>query len=162
MISLIACVGKNLEIGKAGQLAFTGRGELGYFKSVTMNHKVLMGFKTYQSLPGPLPGRQCYLVTHHPNQTLPSWVHPISDLKSFLENYQKSAEELFVIGGATIYAATLDYADRLYLTEVDATCPQADTFFPNFDPAKFKRRLVAKGAFSDGITFSRYIYSRKP
>ena len=161
MISIIACVGQNLELGKGGDLAFTGRGELGYFKTTTMGHKVIMGYNTFVSLPGPLPGRECYVASHDPKVKLPQWATAVTDLIGFLEKYQKTPEEIFVIGGGSVYALSLPYAQKLYLTEVDATCPDADTFFPKFDLTNFNRQFIKKGAFDDGLTFSRYVYTRK-
>jgi dihydrofolate reductase len=159
MISLIASVGRNLEIGKAGGLAFTGRGELNYFRTTTMNHKILMGHNTYHSLPRRLEGREYYVVTSETN--LPKWVNTVSDLPAFLEHWQNQPEELFVIGGGAIYAASLPYAKSLYLTEINGECPDADVFFPTFDKSQFTKKQVGKGEFDDDITFVRFIYERK-
>ena len=161
MISMIACIGKKLEIGKSGGLAFSGRGELGYFKSVTMHHKVVMGYNTFRSLPSSLPGRECYLIASGDNLKLPNWIHLISDPISFLENCQNSKEEIFIIGGGSIYALALPYATNLYITEVDATCPNADTFFPKFNPQDYTKKFIESGAFDNGLIFSRYIYTKK-
>ena len=113
MISIIACVGQNLELGKGGDLAFTGRGELGYFKTTTMGHKVIMGYNTFVSLPGPLPGRECYVASHDPKVKLPQWATVVTDLTGFLEKYQKTPEEIFVIGGGSAYISTKESSSAL-------------------------------------------------
>ena len=159
MISLIASVGRNLEIGKNGGLAFTGRGELGYFKQTTMGHAVLMGSRTYDSLPRRLEGRE-YNVAAFDGE-FPDWVNVVRDLEQFLKAQQATSEEIFVIGGGSIYTAALPYAQKLYLTEIGGECEGADTFFPRFSPEEYERELVGSGAFDDGMTFKRYVYTRK-
>lgn len=160
MISLIASVGRNLEIGKKGDLAFSGKGELGYFRDTTMGHKILMGSKTYDSLPRRLGGREYYVATFD-GAGLPEWVNVVGDLHGFLKEWQSKDEELFVIGGGSIYAAALSYADKLYLTKIDGECVGADVFFPDFELNDFTKEKVGEGEFDDGLTFARFVYIRK-
>lgn len=159
MISLIASVGKNREIGKAGGLAFAGKGELGYFRDTTMGHKILMGRKTYESLPRRLAGRE-YFVVSEPGD-FPELVNVVDAPEEFLARWRDSDEELFVIGGGMMYRTALPYAERLYLTEIEGSCAGADVFFPEFDSGEFDREFVGEGAFDDGLRFERYIYSRR-
>ena len=159
MISLIASVGRNFEIGKAGGLAFESRGELGYFKTTTMGHKILMGRNTFDSLPRRLDGREYYVVSHQRN--FPDWVNIVEDVDKFLEDWKNKPEELFVIGGGSIYKTALPYARRLYLTGIAAKCPGADVFFPSFDEEQFTKKQVGEGEFEDGVTFARFVYERK-
>ncbi len=160
MISLIASVGRNLEIGRGGDLAFCGKGELGYFRETTMGRKILMGSRTFASLPRRLEGRT-YYVASYGGGDFPEWVHVVEDLDSFLSEWRESTEEVFVIGGGSIYAAALPFADRLYLTEIDRECADADVFFPKFDAGLFDKEKVGEGEFDDGLTFARYVYTRK-
>ena len=159
MISLIAVVGRKREIGRDGGLAFAGRGELPYFKEVTMGHKILRGSKTYESLPRRLDGREYYVASREDFET-PEWVNKVRKLINFLEEIQESEEEIMVIGGGQIYAAALPYADKLYLTEVAGECPGADVFFPEFDKKKWRRELVGEGSYDDGKKYKRYVYNR--
>jgi len=159
VISLIASVGRNLEIGKGPELAFPGKGELGYFKKTTMGHKVLMGSKTYYSLPCRLEGREYYVAAYEGE--FPDWVNVVNDLTGFLEKWQNESEELFVIGGGSIYAAALPYANKLYLTEIDGERKDADVFFPKFDTGDFIKQKVGEGEFDDGLVFARFVYTKK-
>jgi len=160
MISLIASVGRNLEIGKGAELAFPGKGELGYFRETTMGHKVLMGSKTYHSLPGRLSGREYYVATYG-DEEFPEWVNVVTDLDGFLNDWQKKDEQLFVIGGGSIYAAALPYAKKLYLTEIDGERKDADVFFPKFEVADFTKQKVGEGEFEDGLKFARFVYTKE-
>ena len=101
MISIIACVGKNLELGKDGGLCFRIPEDMRYFKEVTMGHKVVMGRKTWESLPGKLPGRENIVVSH--GEVIGA-DEVVNDFLEFLEENAGSAEEIFVIGGGLIYA----------------------------------------------------------
>ena len=156
MISLIASVGRNLELGKNGGLAFTGRGELGYFRDTTMNHKIFMGHNTFISLPKRLKNREYYVASNA--KDLPDWVNIVEDVDAFLKDWQKKPEELFVIGGGMMYKTALPYAQKLYLTEINGKCPEADVFFPTFDKTKYTKTRVGEGEFDDGLTFVRFIY----
>ncbi|MBR3055770.1 dihydrofolate reductase [Candidatus Saccharibacteria bacterium] len=148
MISLIAAIGKNNELGKDNQLVFHIKEDMRFFRETTTGHPILMGRKTFESIGRPLPNRTNYVITRHP-EDLPDGVEPVGDLRQFLESWQDSKEELFVIGGATIYEAALPYATTLYLTEVNATVSDADTFFPNFDKSLYTKTLIKKGSEND-------------
>lgn len=159
MIALIAAIGKNRELGKKGGLVWHLPGDLRFFKETTMGHPILMGARTFESLPGLLPGREHFVVTRHPEK-LPDTVRAVTDLPAFMEEWQARPEKLFVIGGGMVYWETLKYADEIYLTEVDATDTAVDTFFPEFDLANWQRRVLKKGE-DDGITYSHVVYSKK-
>ncbi|MBQ6375969.1 dihydrofolate reductase [Candidatus Saccharibacteria bacterium] len=169
MISIIAAIGKNRELGKDNQLIFHIKEDMRFFKDTTMGHPVLMGRKTFASIGRPLPGRTNYVVTSHP-ELLPSGVRPVTDLADFLASHADSGadedsatpvnhDEVFVIGGGTIYEAALPYATHLYLTEVDASAG-ADTFFPEFDKSKYSNKLIKKGKEND-LTYQFVKYIKK-
>ena len=93
MISLIAAIGKNRELGKNGDLVFHIKEDMKYFKEMTMGHKVLMGRKTWESLPGKLPGRENIVVSRH---EVPGADMVIHDLGEFLRENAESEEEVFL------------------------------------------------------------------
>lgn len=158
MFSIIAAIGKNRELGKDNRLVFNIKEDMQFFKETTMGHPVIMGQATYESIGRPLPGRKNYVASLDP-RNLPDSVEVIPDLIAFLEKHQNDSEELFVIGGATIYRLALPYAKNLYLTEIDATA-EADAFFPEFDKSKYSRKLIKKGSEND-LTFSFIKYQLK-
>lgn len=147
MISLIAAIGKNNELGQDGKLIFQIKEDMQFFRETTTSHPVLMGRKTYESIGRPLPNRTNFVITRHP-ELLPKGVTGVNDLRKFLEEYKDSEEELFVIGGAMVYYEALPYAKCLYLTEIDASSP-ADTFFPTYDKSKYTKTTIKKGRADD-------------
>ena len=155
--SIIAVVGKNRELGRDGKLIWHLPEDLAFFKKTTMGHPVLMGRKTFDSLPSMLPGRKHYVVTRS-RDFVRDGVEVVDDLEQFAESTHN--DEIFVIGGGQIYNAMLPYADTLYLTEVDADDEQADTFFPKFDKAKYNREILGKGD-KDGISYTFAKYTKK-
>ena len=156
MISMIAAIGKNYELGKNNNLIWHFKEDMKFFKDTTMNHKVVMGRKTYESLPGTLSGREMIVVS---TRTVDG-VKCYSDINKIVDKYKNSNEEIFICGGASIYREFLPYADRLYLTEIDSSDKDADTFFPKFNKNEWKRKLLAKHEQND-ITFKMYLYERK-
>ena len=154
--SIIAAVGKNRELGKDGKLVFRLPSDLAFFKETTLGHPVLMGLNTFKSLPKVLPGRKNYVLTRSTDFEAPEGVEIVRDLDKFVADFQNSPEEVFVIGGGMVYAQMLEYADKLYLTEVDAEA-EADTFFPEFDKTKYNRVELGAGE-ENGLkfTFTRY------
>lgn len=83
----------------------------------------------------------------------------VSNLDSFIKTNQDSEEEIFIIGGGAIYSAFLPYAKHLYLTEIDASAEDADTFFPQFDKSKYRRTIIKKGS-DHGINYSIVKYTK--
>ncbi len=158
MISLIAAIGQKNELGLRGKLVFHIKEDMEFFRNTTLGHPVLMGRRTFESIGKPLKGRTNFVVSSDPD-SLPDSVEPVRHLKQFLENWQDSEEELFVIGGAMVYFESLKYARHLYLTEVDATV-DADTFFPIFDKSNYTSDLIKKGK-EDDLAFTISKYTRK-
>ena len=158
MISLIAAIGKNNELGRNGELLFHIKEDMQFFRATTMNHPILMGRKTFDSIGRPLPKRTNFVITRHP-ELLPDGVEPVKDLRQFLESYTDTEEELFVIGGGTIYSEALKYAKNLYLTEIDASVEDADTFFPTFDKSNYSCKIIKKGKDHD-LTYSIMKYTK--
>lgn len=157
MISLIAAIGKNRELGKDGELIFRLPEDMKYFKKTTMGHPVLMGRKTWESLPRKLPGRKNIVVSRHEVEGADEVIHNLGD---YLKDVADSDEEIFVIGGGMVYFEALPYASKLYLTEVEAEEPEADAFFPEFDRDRFICEIVGKGE-EENVKYSFKVYRRK-
>ena len=157
MLSLIAVVGKNRELGQEGRLIFDLPEDMRYFKENTLRHKVLMGRKTWESLPGKLRGRENIVASRH---EVVGADRVVGDLVGFLEANKDTEEEVFVIGGGEIYQVALPYAKQLYLTEVDAEVSEADTWFPKFDREEFVREVVSEGQKGD-LDYQFVKYKRK-
>ena len=118
-----------------------------------------MGRKTWESLPGKLPKRENIVISRH---TVPRADVTITALPSFIATHKDSPEEIFVIGGGSIYEAFLPYATMLYLTEIDAPATNADVFFPDFDKTKYTKTIIKKGKENDlAYAFTRYNLNQK-
>lgn len=135
-ISLIVARGRNNIIGSDGDLPWRLSSDLKLFKAITKGKPVIMGRKTWESLPRkPLPGRLNIVVTRQAGYTAEG-AQVVGDMgdafdAAFIQANTDRVDEVFVIGGAQIYAAAMTVADRLYLTEVDAA-PVGDAAFPEF------------------------------
>jgi len=134
-ISIIAALAGNLVIGRDNRLPWHLPADLGRFKALTMGRPMLMGRRTWESLPGLLPGRSHLVLTRDPDYRADG-CRIVHSLEEALEAAGE-VPELMVIGGAELYAQALPLADRLYLTLVRA-CPDGDTFFPDYDPADWR------------------------
>ena len=125
-----------------------------YFRDATKDHKIIMGHKTWDSLPGKLPNRENIVISR--NQVEGTDL-TVTDLNDYIEQNKDTAEEIFVIGGGMVYFEFMNYAKNLYLTEVNATVPDADTFFPEFDKTKYHKTIIKKGSENDlTYTFAKY------
>ena len=158
-ISIIACVGKNLELGKNNDLIWHIKEDLKYFKDITNGNMVVMGKNTFKSLPGVLKNRKNIVLTTS-NEDFGEEVEIFSSKEKFLEKYKNYPEEIFIIGGARVYQEFLEYADALYLTEVDKESDQADVYFPKFDKALYEKEIIKKSK-TDDINYQFTIYRRK-
>ena len=157
-LSMIACVGKNLELGKNNDLIWHLPNDLKYFKNVTKGKTVIMGRRTFESLPGVLPKRR-NIVLQLPNESKLDGVEIFNSIPDILENI-KDEDESFIIGGASIYRQFLPYAKKLYLTEVTIGCKDPDVYFPKFDKRKYKKTIVGNGE-DGGIKYNFVIYERR-
>ena len=137
MINLIAAVGKNLELGKDNKLVWHIPEDLKYFKEITTGKTVVMGRKTYESIGKALPNRNNIVLSR--NNIRLDDVTVINNYKEVLN----ISDNVFIIGGASIYKLFLPYADNIYLTEIEDTS-ECDSYFPLFDKESFTRK---NGAF---------------
>lgn len=132
IISLIVAMDEKRGIGKNNQLPWSLSDDLKRFKALTMGHHIIMGRKTYESIARLLPGRTMVIVTRNPEYDVVGAL-VTNSLPMALEIAEKSNEsEVFIVGGAEIFAEALPLADRIYLTLVHSNV-DADVFFPEFD-----------------------------
>lgn len=130
---MIVALGRNNEIGCENRLIWPIREDLKHFKALTTGHPVIMGRKTWESLPKrPLPGRTNVVITRQKDYQAPG-ACVAGSLQEALEMIADSGTFPFIIGGASLYAEALPGAARLHLTRIDADAPQADTWFPAID-----------------------------
>lgn len=149
MISGIAR--ENRAIGKDNQLLWDIPEDLQHFKEITSGHPVIMGEKTYHSIGRPLPRRTNIVLTDNPDFQAEGVVVASSLPEAFEKAAESDQEEIFVIGGGSVYRQALSSADRLYLTLVEGDF-EADTFFPEY-PEFTKTVSEEKGA-SGAYTYS--------
>ncbi|WP_203294034.1 dihydrofolate reductase [Maricaulis parjimensis] len=151
-LCLIAARGRNGVIGADGDLPWRLSSDLKHFKATTKGKPVIMGRKTWESLPfKPLPGRTNIVVTRQAAYTAQG-AHVVGDLgaamdAAFMAADTDGVDEVFVIGGAQIYAETLHHADRLYLTDVEAE-PEGEARFPVFEESAWHE--IHREAFPAG------------
>ena len=154
MFSIIAAVGKNNELGKKGDLIFHIKEDMQFFKETTTGHTVVMGFKTWESLPKKLPNRKNIVVSF---EEIEGPDECVTDLVQFIKDNENTDEEIFVIGGGSIYAQFIDHTKRIYLTEIDGEDSEADVFFPDFNKSKFKRTVLQKDN-SGKLSYEMFLY----
>ncbi len=131
---MIAVVGKNREIGCNNKLLWDLPGDMKHFRDTTAGHMVIMGQKTYESIGKALPGRKNIVLSMDPDFKAPD-CEISGNLEEIANRYKDSPEEVFIIGGASIYKQFLPFAQKLYLTLVDDS-PKADAFFPDYSEFK--------------------------
>lgn len=132
-LSLIAAIDRHRAIGYQNKLLFWLPNDLKRFKALTTGHTILMGRKTFESLPkGALPHRRNVVLSSSQSLTLPG-AEVFHSLHEAL-NACHPDELVYVIGGASLYQQALPLADALCLTEIDAEAPQADAWFPPIEP----------------------------
>ena len=135
-LSAIGAIDAHGAIGRNGQLLCHLPADLKHFKAITTGHSIIMGRKTFESFPrGPLPGRQNIVVTrnaHYRPQGV-TVAHSIDQAIALVE----MPGEAFIIGGGTLYQATIGLVSTLHLTRIEAAFAEADTFFPHIDAAQW-------------------------
>lgn len=145
MISLIVAVSENNAIGKNNNLLFHIKEDLAFFKKTTLNKHILMGRKTFESLPGVLPNRKHLVITRDKNYSVDNEnVDVCNNLLDVINKYKESNEELFIIGGGEIYKQALDskLVDKLYITKVDKIVNDADVFFPQISEKEYSLESI--------------------
>ena len=175
MLSIIACISKaNRAIGYQNRLLYHIKSDLTRFRKLTTGHAIIMGRKTYESLPhGALPHRRNIVVSHNLKEiegceVYPSLEEAVVAAKKAVDAAGKPAaapcpisnEEIFIIGGESIYRQILPEAHKLYLTVVDDTPQQADAFFPEINAEEWE--LIEKEMRNENdVSFSFLTYLKK-
>lgn len=155
-VSMIAAIGKNRELGKNNALIWRISEDLKFFKATTMGHPIIMGRKTFESLPKALPGRKNIVISKNENYKAEGAVVVNSVEKALAE---AGHDDAFIIGGESIYKIFLPVADKLYLTLIDGEEKQADAYFPEYENIAWKTEELLK-AEDNGINYSRVLFER--
>ena len=133
MISIIVAISQENAIGKNGQLLCHLPSDLQHFKQITSGKTVVMGERTFFSLPKhPLPNRKNIVLTDVPNKTFEG-AQRVYSIEEIVDLFSKTDEEIFIIGGGMVYRQMMPFADKLYITHIHHSWQDADTFFPEID-----------------------------
>lgn len=150
MLSMVVAIAENNVIGKEKSLAWYLPNDLKKFKDITMNGSktMIMGRKTFESLPKVLPGRKHIILTNNKaykvNDENVKIVHSFEELKPYID----AKEEYFVIGGGQIFSFLLPYTKKMYITEIHENF-QGDTFFPQYNKSEWKVIEQREGIVDD-------------
>lgn len=178
--NIIAAVADNMAIGRDNELLWHISADMKYFRRVTMGCPIIMGYKTWLSIGRPLPGRRNIVITKS-HFDAPDGVVQVPDVASAFAAAEEvqvnaaaaqeiqtaaaqcSAGQCFIIGGAKTYERTLAQADKLYITHVHTSVPDADAFFPAIDPAVWtlQSETPPETDPENGLQYSFAVYVRK-
>ena len=160
MISIIVAIAENYAIGKQGDLLCHMPEDLKHFKQITSGHTVMMGERTYLSLPKqPLPNRRNIVLTDVQGKTFEGaeMAYSLDEMQALV----RPDEEAFVIGGGMVYRQMMPRADKLYITHIHHSWEDADTFFPEIDPKIWKQTAAERHEADENnpydYTFAEYI-----
>ncbi len=155
---LIGAIGKNKELGLNNKLIWYIPDDLKFFKDCTINHTIVMGYNTFMSLPKLLSNRK-HIVLSHRNIKLPDEVLLFNNKESVLDYAKKHNEDIFIIGGASVYKEFLNFCDKMILTEIDSTCNEADAYFPSFNEIDWNKTILKEGEYKS-LKYKHVIYKR--
>lgn len=160
MITIIAAIGNNNELGKDNDLIWHLPADLKRFKKITTGHHIIMGRKTYESIGKPLPNRTTVIITRNEHYKADGCL--ITNSLEEAIDITKNDDNLFIIGGAKIYKEAINLADELDICKVHQSF-DADVFFPNIDLNKWKEKKVEnfKSDSKNKYDYSFIKYSRK-
>lgn len=172
MLSIIAAIGKNNELGKKNDLLWSLPADMKHFRETTRGHTVIMGQKTFESLARDengkqigrlLPNRRNIILTQDPSfkKEGAETAYSVDELEDLLANTTGPEEEVFIIGGGMIYKLFIDKADKLYITHVDENFPDAEIFFPVIESSKWQKikseTLKKEDSNKYNLEFAEYI-----
>ena len=158
VLTVLVARALNGAIGYRNQLPWHLPEDLAHFKRITMGKTIVMGRLTWESIGRILPGRQMVVITRG-DSALPAGVRRAASLAQAIAD-NATEEELFVIGGAQVYASALPLADRIVMTEVELT-PPGDVFFPKPDPTDWQELARVPATSVNGTRFSIITYARR-
>lgn len=156
---IIAAIGRNGELGKENDLIWRTKEDMQFFKEKTTNHYIVMGRKTFESLPKKLPNR-IHIVLTKSNKLFPEDVICLNSIEEFLSYIKDIDDDVYIIGGAQIYKELMAYANMMYLTEFDEICNEADVFFPQIDQLLWDNEITHNYSESKP-KYLRKLYTRK-
>lgn len=161
-LTIIVAAGEDNAIGKDNDLIWHLSNDLKRFKALTNGHHIIMGRKTFESFPKPLPNRTHIVITRQENYEAPDAVIVVNSLADAIDAARKD-ENPFIIGGGEIYKQALTLADKLEITRVHSNFENADTFFPDIDMTNWKEvnRIVNDADEKHAYAFSFITYMRK-
>ena len=165
-IVLVAAVGENNVIGRAGQLPWRLKSDLKHFRALTIGKPVIMGRKTYESIGKPLTGRTNIVITRDAKYSAPGIVIAPSFERALAlarhDAVKRGAGEIMVIGGSDVFVEAMPLADRLEITDVHAS-PEGDVYFPPIDPKRWRedKREERDAGPDDSASFAVATYLRR-
>lgn len=154
MLSMIMASGLNGELGKNNELIWRFPEDMDFFKFMTLGNPVIMGRKTFESLPKKLNSRDNIVITNHPYRTDEKGLFFTSDVKLMIELFKHSAKEAYVIGGESIYKMFEDSCDCIYRTIINEEDPAADAHYI-IDTDKFT--VISRLKLSDRATVEKWV-----
>ena len=158
-LSLIAAIGKNNELGLNNNLIWHLPGDMKFFKETTSHHMIVMGRKTFESLSKLLPDRK-HIVISRSDIDIPK-VQVYHSIEDFIKAYKNYDEEIFNIGGASLYKALIDISSKIYLTEIQSEA-KADVYFPHFNKEDYTSQILdVKKDSKTGIQYRHVLYKRR-
>lgn len=163
MLSIIVAQAENRAIGLDGDMPWHLSSDLKRFKALTMGHPVVMGRRTWESLPKrPLVGRRNIVFSQN-EDFAPEDAEVVRSVNGLFDLLRDSDEEVFIIGGGRIYNMLMPWVNRLYITWVHKDFPEADTFFPVIDLSEFTKVNETERMIDEkcGLEFSYAEYDRK-
>lgn len=160
--TIIVAAGDDNAIGKDNDLIWHLSDDLKRFKSLTNGHCIIMGRKTFESFPKPLPNRTHIVITRQNNYTVPNGVIVVNNMEDALDA-ARNDKQPFIIGGGEIYKQSMGLADRIEITRVHHKFPDADTYFPEIDMSKWKETARKEHSKDDKhqFSFTFLTYTRK-
>ncbi len=162
LLTIIVAAGEDNAIGKDNDLIWHLSNDLKRFKKLTSGHHIIMGRKTFESFPKPLPNRTHIVITRQSDYKAPDGVIIVNNLEDAVDA-ARSDEQPFIIGGGEIYKQSLTIADKLEITRVHATFEDADTFFPEINESQWKEisRTTHDADENHKYAFSFITYERR-
>jgi dihydrofolate reductase len=159
-IHIIAAIATNNAIGRDNQLLWHIKDDLQLFKKTTLNHVIIMGRKSYESIGRPLPKRTNVVITRKRDYA-PEGVMVFNSLNAAFAHFEKSEDAVYVIGGGEIYRQSVDDAHEMHISHVDVSVEDADTFFPKVKWEEWEviesQSFGASEVNDHGFTYKRYL-----
>lgn len=160
-VCAIVALGENNEIGKDNQLLWRVKEDLKRFRNLTTGHPIIMGRKTRESLPKPLPGRTNIVVTRNPEYKSDGCLIASSPEEAIrMAEKCEGNDHIFIIGGGTIYRQMMPFTDRIEVTHIYGNAPDADTMFPDIPEEFHLINSTETHTTDDGVAYNYRTYKR--